>query len=197
MFGFFKKKRPPADSPTEPANPPTEKQRRYAARIGIKVSPSMTKDELSHAIADAERKNPAIAERREQVKGKMREQKFGKALIDEESRWSGFADEGVYILAVYVYRKETIVDVLQVNGAYIHDRGKLILEVAAPKVIKDRYIGDHLEWDKNFELPIESLRYHEPLPQDFYEHDAKGFQRANKAYKETVEKGLKIARKLK
>ena len=39
MFGFFKK-RPPDD-------PPTEKQRRYAAKLGIEVPPTMTKGQLS------------------------------------------------------------------------------------------------------------------------------------------------------
>ncbi len=43
MFGFFKKK-PPAD-------PPTEKQLRYAKKLGIAVTPTMSKDDVSAAIA--------------------------------------------------------------------------------------------------------------------------------------------------
>jgi hypothetical protein len=188
MFGFFKKG-PPAD-------PPTEKQRRYAAKLGIDVPPTMTKAELSAAIAGAERSNPALVEQRERVKSKVREKKFGKELIDQEDRWNRFADEVGYMLAVYSRREETIVDVLRVNEAFIDDRGKLKLGVEAPKVVKDRYVGDHLDWDKHFDLPIESLLYHEPIDLDFYTHDAEGYGPGNKAYQKLVEKGLKIARKL-
>jgi hypothetical protein len=181
MFGFFKK-RPPAD-------PPTEKQCRYAAKLGIDVPPTMSKAELSAAIADAERRNPALAEQRERVKSKVREKKFGRELIDEEDRWNRFADEVGYMLAVYTRGKETIVDVLRVNEAFIDDRGKLKLGVEAPKVVKDRDIGDYLDWDKHFELPIQSLLYHEPLHSDFHSD-------GNDFYRKVVEKGLKIARKL-
>jgi hypothetical protein len=188
MFGFFKR-RPPAD-------PPTEKQRRYAAKLGIDVPPTMTKAELSDAIAGAERRNPALAEQRERVKTRVREKKLGKELVNEEDRWNHFADEVGYMLAVYTRRKETIVDVLRVNEAFIDDRGKLKLGVEAPKAVKDRYIGVHLFWDKYFELPIESLLYHEPLDPEFYSHDADGYGPGNKAYQSIVEKGLKIARKM-
>jgi hypothetical protein len=103
---------------------------------------------------------------------------------------------GGYILAIYTRRKETIVDVLRVNAAFIDVRGKLQLGVEAPKVVKDRYIGDHLDWDKHFELPIEALLYHERLDPEFYTHDAEGYGPGNKAYRKLVERGLKIARKM-
>jgi len=93
------------------------------------------------------------------------------------------------MLAVYTRGKETIVDVLRVNEAFIDDRSKLKLGVEAPKVVKDRYIGDYLDWDKHFELAIGSLLYHEPLHSDFHSD-------GNDAYRKVVEKGLKIARKL-
>jgi hypothetical protein len=188
MFGFFKR-RPPAE-------PPTEKQRRYAAKLGINVPPTMSKEQLSAAIADAERRKPALVAQRERVKNKVREKKFGKELVDEEGRWNRFAAERGYMLAVYTCRQETIVDVVRVNEAFIDDRGKLKLGMGAPKVVKDRYIGDHLEWDKLFEMPIESLVYYEPLDPEFYTHDAEGYGSGNRAYRALVERGLKIARDL-
>jgi len=182
MFGFFKKKRPPAD-------PPTDKQRRYAARLGIKVSPSMSRAELSAAISEAERRNPALAQKRQRVKEKIRERKFGKELIAQEAQWNRFADDVGYMLTVYTRGKRTIVDVLRVNEALITNRGKLKLGVEAPRAVKDPLIGDYLDWDKHFELPVESILYHEPLHADF--HDA-----GNDAYQEVVKKGMKLARKL-
>jgi hypothetical protein len=77
MFGFFKKKRPVA-------YPPTDKQRRYAARLGIEVPPSMNKADLSAAISEAEYRNPELTQEREQMKEKMRIRKFGKDLIEQE-----------------------------------------------------------------------------------------------------------------
>jgi hypothetical protein len=205
LLGFFKK-RPPVDPPTEKQrryvavinidDSPTEKQRRYAAVIGIDVPPTMTKAELSDAITNAERRNPALAERREQIKVKVREREFGKELVELEDRWNCFADKGGYILAIYTRGKKTIVDVLSVNEAFINDRGKLKLGVVAPKVVKDRVIGDCLDWDGCFELPIESLLYHEPVDPGFYTHDGGGYGPGNRAYQKLVERGLKIARKM-
>lgn len=188
MFGFFKKKPPP--------DPPTEKQLRYAKKLGIAVTPAMSKDDVSAAIGAAERANPRLAEDRERVKTKARERKFGSELIAEESRWNQFADSTEYMLAIYRHGKETVVDVLRVNEAWISDRGKLVLGVEAPKVVKDRHIGQYLDWDRYFELAREKLLHYEPLGADFYTHDSTGFEPGNKAYQQAVRRGLKIARKL-
>ena len=181
MFGFFKKR--------PPANPPTEKQRKYAARLGIDFPATMSKTELSTAIAQAEQRNPALAGKRKQVKEKVRKGKYGKDLIDQENRWNRFADNTEYMLAVFVRGKETTVDVLRVNEAFITRQGKLKLGVEAPKVVRDRHIGDWLDWDKRFELPVEAVLYHEPLHANFHDD-------GNDAYQKVVKKGLRLARKL-
>jgi hypothetical protein len=93
------------------------------------------------------------------------------------------------MLAIYKKGKETIVDVLQVNEVFITARGQLKLGVEAPKVVKDKYIGNYLDWDKHFELSFASIIYHEPLHINF---DDDG----NDAYRKVVEKGLKIARNI-
>ncbi len=181
MFGFFKKSPPP--------DPPTEKQRRYAKKLGIPVTPSMGKDDVSAAISAAERANPRLARNREGVKAKARERKLGPELVAEEARWNQFADTTEYMLAIYRHGKETVVDVLRVNEAWIDKRGKLRLGVEAPKVVKDRHIGDHLDWDKQFELLRDKLLHFEPLHRDFHND-------GNDAYRRAVERGLTLARKL-
>ncbi len=181
MFGFFKKK-PPSD-------PPTEKQLRYAKRLGITVTPSMSKDDVSAAIGAAERVNPRLGQDRERVKAKARERKFGPELIAEEERWNQFAETTEYMLAIYRHGKAIVVDVLRVNEAWINERGKLVLGVAAPKVVKDRHIGDWLDWDRHFELSREKLLHFEALHREFHDE-------GNDAYRRTVERGLKVARKL-
>lgn len=186
MFGFLWR-RPADDQPT--TDPPTEKQLRYAARLGITVPPAMSKAELSAAIAKVERQNTTLGEKRERVKTRVREQQYGKALIADEARWNRFADEVQYMLAVYRRGGETVVDVLRVNEALIDGRGKLKLGVEAPKVIKDRHIGTYLDWDRHFELPVGSLLYHEPLHPNFPDDGLTTYQK-------TVERGLRVARNL-
>jgi hypothetical protein len=188
MFGFFKKQLP--------HDPPTDKQRKYASYLGLIITSDMSKSDVSAAISDAACRNLDVASRRKRVKAKARLHKFGKELIDQETRWNQFADDPEFMLAVYKRGKKTIVDVLRVNEAFITDRGKLKLGVAAPKVVRDRYIGEYLDWDKDFELGIGSLLYHEPLQADFYEHDTEGFAKANQRYRKIIKKGLKIARRL-
>jgi len=160
MFGFFKKKRPTSD-------PPTEKQKRYAARLGIQDPLSMSKTELSAAITKAERQKPALAKKRERIKEKVREHKYGKELIELERQWNRFADEIGFMLAIYSQGKETIVDVLRVNAAFITKSGKLRLGVEAPRLKHDKVLGDILEWEKSFELPADSILYKKPLSPHF------------------------------
>lgn len=179
-----------------PGEPPTHKQLRYAKKLGIAVTPAMSKHDVSAAIGAAECANPHLVEQRERVKAKAREREFGPQLIAEESRWNEFADSTEYMLAIYRHGKEIVVDVLRVNEAWINERGKLVLGLEAPKVVKDRHIGQYLDWDRYFELPREKLLHYEPLGADFYTHDSTGFDPGNKAYQQAVRRGLKIARKL-
>ncbi|MDA1053799.1 MAG: hypothetical protein O3C40_25400 [Planctomycetota bacterium] len=189
VFGFFKRK-----PPEVPDDPPTEKQLRYAAKLGIVVKPGMSKWELSDAISAYEAKNPKAQRQREHIaarrEAKKPEVEVPPELIEAECRWNEFSDSTVYMLAVYQKGKERIVDVLQVAGAELSDRNKLRLSLVAPVARKDRYTGDWLDWDKIFELPIEKLLYFEPLNAKFSDAGLDG-------YKKAVERGLKIAKKLK
>lgn len=172
-----------------PPDPPTEKQRRYAKRLGIKVTPDMSKQDVSAAITEAERKKPGLAKSRERAKEATRERKYGRELVESEREWNEFADDTAFMIAVYRDRKDVVADVLLVNQAEIMDDGKLSLTLTAPKVVKDRHIGDYLDWDDEFELPIEWLLWSAPLHADFSND---GLQ----AYRKAVEKGLKKAREL-
>jgi len=185
VFGFFKK---------APVDPPTEKQLRYAAKLGIAVKPGMGKGQLSDAISAYEAKNPKAARQREHVaarrKAKKPQAEPSRELIEEENRWNEFAESTCHMLAIYQKGKQRIVDVLQVDQAELTNRSKLRLSLVAPVVRKDRHIGDWLEWDKSFELPIEKLLYFEPLTADF-------MHAGLDAYKKAVARGLKVAKSMK
>ena len=190
MFGLFKRK-PPAD-------PPTQRQLNYAKILGLTVSPTMSKDDVSKIISKAEAKNPKAKRQREHINRKRQEKadaqwadECGPELLEAERKWQTFSEGEGYILAAYVKGKNTIVDVLRVIDAYIEGAKKktLKLYVAAPKLRKDKYIGNYLEWERDFELPIDKLLYHEPLPTNFYDLGIPAYQKA-------VKRGLKIAKRL-
>lgn len=185
MFDFLKffRRHPEPD-------PPTDKQRRYAAKLGIAVPPGMTKRELSAAIHEAEKRVPAATGKRERTKRKSRERKHGKETGEQEEFWNRFSADVGYMLAVFTRGKETVVDVLLVNEAEVDDQGELWLVVEFPKLVKDRSLGAYLEWDQgSHDLPVSSLLHYEPLHPKF---ESDGVN----AYRKAVEKGLKIARKL-
>ncbi len=187
MFGFFKKKITYV--------PPTQKQIAYAKKLGIIVTPAMSKYDVSEAIDKVLAANPKLLRQREHIKEKMQAkyyQECGPELIAAEKKWRELSEKVCYIIAAYEYRKETIVDVLLVEDAYIEgDKNRDVkLALASPKLIKDKIAGDYLEWDKSFELPLRKLLYYEPLYADF---SLAGIE----DYKKAVLKGLKIAKKTK
>jgi hypothetical protein len=197
MFGLFKRK-PPAD-------PPTQRQLNYAKKLNLTVTSAMSKDDVSNLISVAEAKYPKAKRQREHINRKRQEQadaqsiaedaqwiaECGPELLETERKWQAFSEGEGYILAVYVKGKDTIVDVLRVNDVYIEGKKRktLKLHVEAPKLTKDKYIGDYLEWERDFEVPIDKLLYHEALPNNFYDLGIPAYQKA-------VERGLEIAKRL-
>ena len=182
MFSWLFGKKPPDD-------PPTEKQRRYAKVLSIEVTPDMTKADLSYEIAKAEKRSPKHAKQRAEYKRNQRIREFGREAVEKEEEWNEFADEQDYMLAIYQRGKDIIVDVLRVLGADINKRKKVVLDVQAPKVVKDPDIGRVIEWEREFTLPLEKLLYFEGLGRDYFLPDDL------EKYKKLVERGLKIAKK--
>ena len=188
MFRFFKRRPAP--------DPSTQRQLNYARKLGVTVTAGMSKAELSDAISAAETKNPGAKRQRQDINRKRQARadaqwaaECGPDLMEAEKKWQKLSEGEGYILAAYAKGKSTIVDVLRVNDAYIDEKKTLRLGVESPKLRKDRYIGDYLEWDREFELAIHKLLYYEMLPGDFAEMGLP-------AYKDAVERGLQIAQRL-
>ena len=99
-------------------------------------------------------------------------------LADQEDKWNAIAETIGFVIAVYTKGEETVVDVLRVHGAYLNDRHNLVLDVAAPKFVKDRNTGDRLEWKMDFELPIQDLLRFEPLHAQFWRDGTQAYQSA-------------------
>ena len=189
MFNIFKRK---------PSDPPTAKQVAYAKKLGISVTPRMSKTDLSCAISTAESADPKLQKRRAAYEAKQlakAEAEDAAAYTPEiraaENQWNSLADANAFVLAIYTKGKETIVDVLMVYDTELKGtkKYKLKLLMVAPKLRKDRHIGDYLEWDREFSIPFEKLLHYEILPNDF---EAKGIP----AYQKVIKKGLKTAKRL-
>lgn len=170
--------------------PPTKKQLAYAAKLGIGVSSSTSKTDVSALISEAERANPNLVQKREQAKQSRREKTYGPELIEVERKWNQMSEDLRFILIAYRKGKETVVDVLDCAGAEINKSGNVVLQASVPKIVKDRHIGQYLEWDKSITIPIENIRYYEYLNPNFHEEEIGEYRKA-------VERGLSIVRRFK
>jgi hypothetical protein len=119
-----------------------------------------------------------VAGRQRQASDRRRPPGLSTKLADQEDKWNAIAETIRFIVAVYVQGEETVVDVLRVRGAYLNDRHTLVLEVAAPKAVKDWDAGDRLEWVRDFELPIDALRHFQPLHAAFWRDGTQAYRRA-------------------
>ena len=189
MLNFFRRK---------PIDPPTAKQAAHAKKLGITVTPKMSKSDVSNAIASAENANPKLQKRRAAYETKQQalaDAEYDKAYTPEvraaEKHWGNLADSDAFILAVYRKGKETVVDALQVYDTDLTGtkKFKLKLLMMAPKLRKDKYIGDYLEWEREFSIPFERLLHYELLPSNFENLGIPGYQRA-------INRGLKTAKRL-
>ena len=189
MFRFFKRK---------PANPPTAKQIAYAKILGIAVSSRMSKTDVSDAISRAEAANPKLQKRRAAYENKKQAEAdaqydaaYTPEIREAETHWNTLADSNSFVLAIYNKGKETIVDALMVYDTELTGtkKFKLKLMMVAPKLRKDEHIGDYLEWDREFSIPLDKLLHYEMLPNDF---ETQGIP----AYQKAVKRGLKTAKRL-
>lgn len=153
----------------------------------------MSRDEVSTAISNVEKRNPDLARKRVSSKARVREQKYGRELLSKETEWNQFADTVGFLLAVYEWRSEIVVDVLLVNEAYVTTRGKLKISVAAPKRRQEKHLGVIFEWERDFDLPIEALLHYEPLHSKF---DHEIVSNGVDVYRSVIEHGLKMAKKI-
>jgi len=195
MFGPFRKK------PPDRGLPPTEKQVRFARRIGVSVLEGTTRDQLSRALDAAMKRDPSIARRMERIgeerdrrAAKKRAEHLGPEIIRQEQQWDDFAAEGVQLLAVYEHRNEWIVDVIQPFEAVVdEDKRRIRLAFHIPRRRRDRDIGEEiLDWDdekRPVSIPPKNFYYWEPV------HDDLMFDIPR--YSKLVKRGMKIAKAIK
>jgi len=144
-----------------PADPPTEKQLRYARKLGITLPENADKATLSSLIGEAESRDPSLKTKRENVKEKIRVCKHGHNKIDEEARWQALADAEKWMLVVFKRGKSKVAEVVRINGADISDGGKIMIETEVMKIINDRHLGMLVDAGKYIEISVDKIEWHE------------------------------------
>jgi hypothetical protein len=183
--------------------PPTDRQVNYARSLGIENARKMGRRELSEAISkretrprDGDGPKPRLGKGAAR-RGSAKAGKPNNGGATELAHWENFAENIRFMLAIYKRGKSVVVDVLEVNDAFVADNGIIRLDVAAPKRVREhagwngskKVYCTSLEWEQTFELPLTALQHHEPLP-DFDPGDEyDNFD----GYRRAVERGLKKA----
>lgn len=183
------KKRIPVYDPRKDDTPATDKQRRYAKRLGVSLPPFVTKREATQLIGQRlERSSTARAIDQNAQRAK-RVKQYGEERIKIIDAWDAAAERDEVYLAVFRQRGEVKADVLAASGASIKGKG-VELSFSAPKIVKDRDIGDYVEFDRDVNLKPEDLLHFEVIK--FDDIDA-----TPEDYLVLVKRGQKLAKRFK
>lgn len=157
-------------------DPPTDKQLRYAKKLGIVVSANADRATLSQLIGEAESKNPSLKANREIVKQKQLIRKYGQARVDEKQRWEDLADKEKWMLVVFNRGNSKISEIVRINGGKISARGKMKVLVETVKIINDRFAGQFIDVGRYLELSLDKIVWHE-IVDEIDVDDIQGFQK--------------------
>ncbi len=189
LFGSKKPEPPPKPKPKRypTKRKPTERQLRYAKRLGIDVPKNATLWQVSKMIDAAESANPQMRAERLAAIDRKRVEQFGADLISQEKQWQQLADQRKWIAAVYRSGKSIKVDLLQIEAAEINERGKLRVDVAVGKIVTDKDAGPMVDTGRYFELDPTKLLWSQVVD-DF---DVDEFERFDRTFTQAE----KMARK--
>jgi hypothetical protein len=170
-----------------PKRKATERQLRYAKRLGIDVPKNATLWQVSKMIDAAESANPQMRAERLAAIDRKRVERFGPELIAQEQQWQQLADQRKWIAAVYRSGKSVKVDLLQIEAAEVNEKGKLRVHVTAGKIVTHKDTGPLVDMGRDFELDPTKLLWSQVV-NDF---DVDEFERFDRTFTQAE----KMARK--
>ena len=156
MFGFSKKHQ-------DEFIPPTDRQIRYAKKIGIDNAEGMSRDELSAEISNREHADPSLRAKRELIAEKQRVRNLGHELIEAEKKWERFTEGNSWVYADYTRKGNKNTGIIEIYDVEVSDSGKIILYVSAHKECKDAHLGEHVSWEREFQLSVTSFLYYHSI----------------------------------
>lgn len=183
--------------------PPTKAQLRYAKQIGVELRKGVTHKQASQLIHEAIEKDPEVRRRVEKIEAKQNEaaekkyiEKVGPEVDRIEQLWRTWSEDFASLLVVYVKKDQWIVDLVAPVDPIVNEQRKSIrLGFVTPKVVKDRDMGEHLEWDvdrRPVTIAPNDLLYWEATKADPILPMTFDFS----PYQKRVQRGLKIAEKI-
>lgn len=181
--------------------PPTEKQLKFAKRLGISVPEGATRGDVSDLIdrtLDARpRQRQRIEEAQERRAREAEIAQYGAELVAALDEWQRRAEEQPYLLMAFRRGKDIVVDVVRLYDADIEDgkrKSRLVLYVEEPIVERDRATGERwLFWEKEREIPMDRVVWWESLGCAFDDLTEDELQ---KRYRSAVERGIKTVERL-
>ena len=177
---WLRQLRSPADP--EPLDPPTEKQLRYAHVLKVTVPANADKWEVSRLLTEAKLRNatPYVPGEDPELDEQIRQEEEEDQRLEEEDRqreqaerpWQEYGNANKFMLVVFSRGKSTVAEIVQVNGAYHTDRGKLKIETEAMKIVKDRDLGPLVMPGRYIAISLEKIQWHEIIDEiDMHEVD--------------------------
>ncbi len=163
----------------EPFVAPTEKQRRYARKIGLEIEDWMSRKHVSQQISVAEASNPELRWNREPINDQRIIDKYGQAIVDDRDRWNELADEEMWMLVCYMRGQSEYRLIVRINGSSLSDRGKLKILCEEMKIKNVQYCGPLVDVGKYLEIPREKIVWYE-LVHEVDLDDIKLFRRLEK-----------------
>jgi len=170
-----------------PADPPTDKQLRYARKLGVVIPENADKATLSHLIGQAEKRDPSLKTKLESVKAKQRVRKHGQDKIDEEARWQALADAEKWMLVVFTHGKSKVAEVVRINGVDISPSDTIKLETEVMKIANDRHAGPLVDVGRYIEIPADKIDWHEVVDEVDID-DVRRFQKYHDRVKSQAQK---------
>jgi hypothetical protein len=117
--------------------PPTRKQIGYAKSLGIDVPSDATRRDVSRMIDEAIEADPVLRRKRQEKEDRKYEEEFGPealAALVKAREWDDF--EGGFALVIYTWRKDIVVDVLQIDEVSLDEKDIIWIEGQLPKYQK-------------------------------------------------------------
>ena len=165
IFGLFSPK---------PFVPPTQRQLEYAELCGVQVSSKMDRQAVSTAIDAAFASDPKLkfkVSARRKKKAKQEEDAFNGLPTEVKrayKKWNNGADSDYpYFLMVYSVGRETVVDILECEGARLDKEREIVLvDFLSPRVHEvvagwdgnQEICETELVWDKSLALQLEQIQ---------------------------------------
>ena len=180
MFNLINKK---------PKQPPSNSQVRLCKRLGLEITPKMSRADVSKLleISLQQEKYKAIYDeiQREEDAEFEREERaeYGDEIVDELKKWEKICDLNTQYFLLFKYRGKIQCEIVEIENAEIVEDKKpsISLSLLLPKKHRDKDYEDggyYIEWEREISLKSNQIMAIEALPAQIDIFDVKAYELA-------------------